>query len=655
MPIVTKTHRTTHRDGSTETVIEKQERDALGNVIRVISRTIKKETKGAVVGPSNSDSRPATTINTSIYNGQPRSVTPAGPTSGSSPPPKPSSSRSPPPPKRKPNHTNADKPPVANLLLPDDNHTLVSDLTQATPRETEHPLIARLKQQQQKQREPQRPIVTKAQSNPNVAQSNSNLCRPDKAKRATSHSEHTSKTSPRPSPTRESSTTSISSFLARELQKSDNQSSSSSSDNQTGNARSDRPVSSSTQSLQKPSSFPNHSQTTTKASTLQTAGTGDLASALSKAGLESLIGTFVAEGVETVADARLLSDNDLLQLGLNMGQRNRFKQMLQSMPPHSRQRKSGPTNADRKKYLQLFDGFDTDGNGEVDLQEFIAALKKLNAYHGDFEARRFFDEGDLDGGGTLDREEFVLLVHSAVQSGSLGAQFTEIVHSGVGLLERLSRSAGIALSRDDVMNAPVTEHALKECKRYLNGFEWVSIDGARCSTEKCRLFWKVLVVDPQVCKQILQFFCVKILGELDKKLQASGVSGFVQQVRVGKVVEDAQRTFSLICHRYAHTTSHDKSYLESRHGISFIHSFRKASIVIASEQSVQEVRQQLKEQYNTRKRQTSGGSGVKPQGQVMRPPDDLGRQVALAALNKTAGGAAMEIGMQVATVACTIM
>lgn len=404
--------------------------------------------------------------------------------------------------------------------------------------------------------------------------------------------------------------------------------------------------------------------------------TSSLYAALQQAGLMAYADRFTAEGIQTAADALLLSDNDFSHLGINMGQRNRLRELLRPsqpvprtpvthtlpqstttqytipapMPPNSKS--STPTGAERAKYNQMFDAFDTDRSGEVDLREFIAALKKLNAYHGDIEARRFFDEGDLDGGGTLDRQEFILLIHSAVISGSLGSQFAQLVESGAGVLEKLSQSSGVALSHEEVMKAPITDEALNACKKYLTHkkFAWVP-EAADCNTDQvCELFWKVLIVDADASRQVVQFFCMRLLSEFDDRLRASGVSGFVEQVRVSDVVDNALSVFSLICHRYAHTTTHDKSYLASTEGMSFINSFRKAAVVISSELSVQQVRDKRRE--DIAEQQALAAGKRLPKRRTERGND--GKSVALKIAAKVAV-LTLSAAVQIASNSCTIM
>ncbi len=55
---------------------------------------------------------------------------------------------------------------------------------------------------------------------------------------------------------------------------------------------------------------------------------------------------------------------------------------------------------------QAFDYFDEDGNGQIDLAEFCALLKRLEVWRHESIARLAFSAIDLDGNGFVDFGEF---------------------------------------------------------------------------------------------------------------------------------------------------------------------------------------------------------------------------------------------------------
>ena len=59
-----------------------------------------------------------------------------------------------------------------------------------------------------------------------------------------------------------------------------------------------------------------------------------------------------------------------------------------------------------EQYRAQFAELDTDGSGELDEGELLAALTKLGATATEDEARRMIREADVNGNGTIDFEEF---------------------------------------------------------------------------------------------------------------------------------------------------------------------------------------------------------------------------------------------------------
>jgi len=64
------------------------------------------------------------------------------------------------------------------------------------------------------------------------------------------------------------------------------------------------------------------------------------------------------------------------------------------------------TKARRRFLRQIFDGFDSDGGGEIDFNEFLAASRFANPKVSRDEVVKIFNELDIDGGGGISFEEF---------------------------------------------------------------------------------------------------------------------------------------------------------------------------------------------------------------------------------------------------------
>ena len=78
-----------------------------------------------------------------------------------------------------------------------------------------------------------------------------------------------------------------------------------------------------------------------------------------------------------------------------------------------------PMSKAKKRFLlRIFDGFDTDGSGAIDLQEFSEAYKFVQGGTeggGKIKMKKMFDEMDVDGGGLITFDEFCLAMTTEVQ------------------------------------------------------------------------------------------------------------------------------------------------------------------------------------------------------------------------------------------------
>lgn len=309
---------------------------------------------------------------------------------------------------------------------------------------------------------------------------------------------------------------------------------------------------------------------------------------LANAQLDSFAGKFQAEGIESVSDLMLLTDDDMRELGLNIGQRNRLKKHLKSQ---SSDVGEILTNEARIRYEEIFDAIDTDKSGEIDFDEFIEALKKLDVYQSDTDARRIFNAGDLDGGGTLDRDEFVQLLHSATPGGR-NSHLAKLAKASDDVLDQLRKTSGICFTINDVLDAEITDEALGEAQNYSTSYTWLPDPKGYNGDKKYELFFGLILLDVELARKIIEVICVGMLEDLENKLRECGISGFVTNcVKVDAVVEDGLRNFALIAHRYSYMTTNDESYVNMPWGMSYIHSFRKAAAVVGSNQSVDEVRE----------------------------------------------------------------
>lgn len=320
----------------------------------------------------------------------------------------------------------------------------------------------------------------------------------------------------------------------------------------------------------------------------------DLATFLADVGLTDFIGIFMAEGVMSIDDLKLLSEADMKELGLNIGQRNRLKNALSRSHSswHTKTLLSNdePTAEERDSYMEVFNAIDTDNSGEIDFDEFVAALKKMDIFESEMKARHLFNQADEDCGGTLDREEFSRLMQGA-KNGNKAAELERMAKAGKDVMSQLNKSLGLTISVEDALEAPITEAALSEVEA-MKGATWI-IQYSECNETDCTFVLNVLVLDMDLLKKMMGIVCMEMLEELEKKLQELGISGFIQSVNVEAVVGDGLRGFADIIHRFSHTYQaiyKQSSLVDLPSRISYLHSVRKAAIIVAASDSVQEVR-----------------------------------------------------------------
>ena len=64
-------------------------------------------------------------------------------------------------------------------------------------------------------------------------------------------------------------------------------------------------------------------------------------------------------------------------------------------------------NAEYTLFGALFDAFDADGDGNIDIEELAKGLLSLGVYMNDGQLRAFCEELDADGDGSITKDEFI--------------------------------------------------------------------------------------------------------------------------------------------------------------------------------------------------------------------------------------------------------
>ena len=323
-----------------------------------------------------------------------------------------------------------------------------------------------------------------------------------------------------------------------------------------------------------------------------------VAEILSEVGLEDFVGTFISEGILTTFDLTLLSTSDMKDLGLNTGQRNRLKNAIGKPSPtapgspNSVVIDDGVTHKEREQYNEIFDAIDTDGSGDIDFDEFVSALKKMDLYESHMKTRLLFDQADEDRGGTLDREEFLNLMHGA-KNGTKASELAKMADTGQDVLSKLQQSFSLSIEMSDIVEAPITESILSDIQLLKKTHTWVC-DASKCDEKNCNFLFNLLVLDLDLIKALMGHICIGMLETLEEKLQELGITGLIKNVNVEAVILDGLRGFVTTIHRFSHTSEIRKETMTSS-DLSYLHSFRKSAIVDAADDSVQEVRDKAAE------------------------------------------------------------
>mmetsp|Transcript_19813 Transcript_19813/g.57491 ORF Transcript_19813/g.57491 Transcript_19813/m.57491 type:complete len:376 (-) Transcript_19813:490-1617(-) len=316
---------------------------------------------------------------------------------------------------------------------------------------------------------------------------------------------------------------------------------------------------------------------------------------LASVGLERHIAAFVSEGVALKSDLILLSDTDMKEIGINIGERNRLKRYLSNSQHGFLTTKPNPmpTFEERDRYIVTFRAIDEDGNGEVDFDEFVGALKKLEMYQSDIESRHIFNEADKDKGGTLDLEEFVQLLHNA--KGGRTGQMSRLARAGHDILSKLNKKSGLTISMEDVFNTEMTDTALEEVNRLLDDscFSWMP-SVSDCDKNSCAFLFNLLILDLDLIKQFVSTACAVLLGGLESQLREIGEHELLFAVDTNAVELDSIRILVIIFHRYAHQSPLAKDSMTSM-DMQFLHGFRKTAVLVACDKGFQNVREALVE------------------------------------------------------------
>jgi len=333
---------------------------------------------------------------------------------------------------------------------------------------------------------------------------------------------------------------------------------------------------------------------------------------LSKAGLEEFVEAFRAQGIETTYDLVVLSAENMNKLGLDIDQRKSLKDALRKTGhmagydhDHDHDDDSSyyglPSSEEKDQYMEVFDAIDTDNSGDIDFDEFVIALKKMDQFESLMRTRQLFDQADEDRGGTLDRAEFLKLMHSA-KNGGKAAELARMAENGKDAVSKLKESTGLSISIDDIVSAPVTEALFSEVVALKNTHTWVC-DFRECNDNKgCNSLLNFLLFNLELLKKMLELTCISLLEDFEKKLLElnllSSGGALIGNLNVEAVIQHSLLIFISTCHKFSHTKA-DEIKMETMVAksddftIKYLHSFRRAAVLDAANESVDEVREHV--------------------------------------------------------------
>jgi len=84
------------------------------------------------------------------------------------------------------------------------------------------------------------------------------------------------------------------------------------------------------------------------------------------------------------------------------------------------------SRADQEKYIEIFNIFDSDGDGRLTLEEIKTAMRKLGTQMSHLEFKNVIKDLDTDGDGMLDLREFMYIFYKK-QEGTTSAEMRKLV------------------------------------------------------------------------------------------------------------------------------------------------------------------------------------------------------------------------------------
>ena len=265
---------------------------------------------------------------------------------------------------------------------------------------------------------------------------------------------------------------------------------------------------------------------------------------------------FAKESIESIEDLLELTPDDVKEIGLKIGERNRLKKWMDAEKTRRVDDEKAEENC--KKYQALFQTIDADGSGGIDLVEFKSALSALGRHKSDMETKVLFQKADTDRSGKIDFQEFINLVTNIeAKENSTEWLLKGLAENGdeslgkLGILQKAATSRGISLI--DIFEAKETEEAWNVVEGILNTLKQNEGPATAnyCNEIGCKDTYDFLLLDSCFVQLMCEKFCHYYLD--DASAEVGLPEGTVDRcVDWDDLVKKATETFRTVCHEFSH-------------------------------------------------------------------------------------------------------
>ena len=321
-----------------------------------------------------------------------------------------------------------------------------------------------------------------------------------------------------------------------------------------------------------------------------------VAEALESLELSHLGDKLADEFIQSYQDLLDLSIEDLKELGLKIGERNRLKKYIAKANEPKKDPSTDPEVAEMKHYASLFESIDDDGAGGIDLAEFKSALLALGKFKNDFETQIIFDKGDVNGNGQIDLDEFVALMkYAKTVEGEREAILKDIAQqknsgSNLGRLAAACKKHGVRMQ--DVFETYETPSGMSLAQKAVGAIQPGS--ASKCRDPSISGTVDFLILDNMFILKTMEGTCkmevekkIRDLKEASKKLKTTH-DLLPSSINMDAIIQDAVENFRETCHVHSSLPENRQPATRSFNQLeqSDLHEFRLCAVHVACTKAV---------------------------------------------------------------------